>query len=565
MNIGAHRLPVLLACCAVALIYLALPASTLAADAKKAPAATPAAKPAELPLPPPPLPSADPLGRSTPYGTVIGFLRAADKGDYELAANFLDGKQSAKEKEKLARGLKIVLNRGVKIGLDDLSRVPEGRLDDGLSVYQEKVGTAHFGTESLDILLRRTTLPDSPPIWLFTAETLRGVTNAADQLDLAWGEMIWPEQFREIQFLSYPLFLLINQLVGIPLLLGFAWFANRGLLRLLRPLALRHGGEHGERALVQAKWLLFLLIFSILLRILGAQAVTVAGRIFFASAATVLAIVAASWLLVRMTRYTTGLRIHHLQQAGAPSRIAGVDLFGWVLAGVCMLAGLFLTLRVLGFEITPAIAGLGVGGIAIAFAAQKTIENLFGTVTVVTDEAIHVGDQCQAGTTEGRVESIGLRSTRIRTADRTVVSIPNGQLAAMSLVNLTHRDKFLFRHTLRLRYDTSADQLRDVLAKIRKMLFAHPQLEPSTIRVRLVRFGDASLELEAFAYVLTRSQEIFLEIQESLLLKIMDVIEASGTAVAPPPGTESAPADFALNASAANAAASDSRPDSRRA
>src|SRR4051812_2969045 len=104
---------------------------------------------------------------------------------------------------------------------------------------------------------------------------------------------------------------------------------------------------------------------------------------------------------------------------------------------VFVTAGLFLTLRSLDFELTLAVASLGVGGIAIAFAAQKTIENLFGTVTIVADEATHVGDQCQAGTTEGPVESIGLRSPRIRTADRAVVAIPNGQLAAMTIGNLS--------------------------------------------------------------------------------------------------------------------------------
>ena len=151
---------------------------------------------------------------------------------------------------------------------------------------------------------------------------------------------------------------------------------------------------------------------------------------------------------------------------------------------------------------------------AIAFAAQKTIENLFGTVMVVTDEAIQVGDYCQAGTIEGRVDSIGLRSTRIRTPDRAVVSIPNGQLAAMSIGNLTRRDKFLFRHTARLRYDTMADQLRHILAEIGKMMSEQGKLETATIRTRLIRFGDASLELEAAAYALTDDGDVFLDIQE---------------------------------------------------
>jgi MscS family membrane protein len=209
-------------------------------------------------------------------------------------------------------------------------------------------------------------------------------------------------------------------------------------------------------------------------------------------------------------------------------------------------------LRGLGIELTAVIAGLGIGGIAIAFAAQKTLENLFGTVMVVADDTIHVGDYCQAGTIEGRVESIGLRSTRIRTLDRAVVSIPNGQLAAMSIGNLARRDKFLFRHNIRLRYETTADQLRHVLTEIRKMMSEQVKLESATIRTRLIRFGDASLELEAFAYVLTHDAEVFLEIQEELLLGITDIVEASGTAVALPPATTPVPKNFAPGTKAQN-------------
>jgi len=211
-----------------------------------------------------------------------------------------------------------------------------------------------------------------------------------------------------------------------------------------------------------------------------------------------------------------------------PGKIATVELSTWLLVSVWFTAGLFLILRSLGFELTAVIAGLGIGGIAFAFAAQKTIENLFGTVMVVADEVIQVGDYCQAGTVEGRVESIGLRSTQIRTLDRVLVSVPNGQLAATSIGNLARRDKFLFRHNVRLGIETTADQLRQVLAEIRKMMLEEAKLEPATVSIRLIRFGAASLELEAFAYVPTRDEDAFLALQEELLLRIMDIVEASG-------------------------------------
>ena len=534
----------LLCCCVVVGIARISPAGTLGAGAG-APAAPAAAKPAVVQLP-------DPLGRSTPHGTVMGFLRAVDHADYKAAASYLEGKQSARDKEKHARDLAVVLNRGSKIRVDDLSRTPEGRLDDDyVSPYLEKVGTATYGQHSLDIVLRRTTQADTPPLWLFSYETLHGVAAAAEHLELPWAEAIWPESFREVRFVAFPLFRIINQLVIATVLIAVAWLLTLltlATLRLLRPVAVRCGVEYGERALARIKWVRWLLFFSVLGRLAAEQSVTAAGRMFYDYLAGVLIIVAVSWLLVRLTRLATGARIERLRHGTSRGRIAGVELFGWLLVCVWVVAGLFVILHSSGVELTAAIAGLGVGGIAIAFAAQKTLENLFGTVMVISDEVVKVGDYCQAGTIEGRIESIGLRSTRIRTLDRAVVTIPNGQLAAMSVGNTALREKFLFRHTIRLRYDTAAAQLRDVLAKITGILSEHSTLESASVRVRLIRFGDASLELEAFAYVLTPEGDIFLQIQEELLLRIMDVIEASGTAVALPVRPAPVCSDFVVAA-----------------
>jgi MscS family membrane protein len=526
---GYCRSSVLLLCCTLTFVALSWPAV----------GAAPAAKAAETkPL------ADDPLGRSTPYGTVIGFLQAANKTDYEVAANYLEGKQSARRKAELARHLHVVLNRGLKIGPDDLSKVPAGSLDDGLPANLEKVGTATFGSESLDIVLRLTKTPDTPPLWLFSVETLLGVTAAADRLELPWAEAIWPESFRETRFLSYPLFTWLNVLVGIPLLVGIAWPLTRGLLRFLHPLDLRHSGG---TVLARIKWLLFLLILSLLARIVATQAATAEGRIIVTSVANVFIIVAAAWILVRVTKLVARLKTQHLRQVGLPGKIAAVELSTWLLVAAWFTAGLFLILRSMGFELTAVIAGLGIGGIAFAFAAQKTIENLFGTVMVVADEVIQVGDQCQAAGIEGRVESIGLRSTQIRTLDRALVSVPNGQLAATSIGNLARRDKFLFRHAIRLGYETTADQLRRVLAEIAKMMLEQAKVEPASVRTRLIRFGDTSIDLEAFAYVPTRDEGAFLEIQEELLLRIMDIVEASGAAFSLPTVAAPATGNFALN------------------
>lgn len=481
--------------------------------------------------------SEDPLGRSTPYGTVMGFLTAAEQEDYQRASEYLESKMSGKKKGELARLLKIVLDRGLKISKDTVSRKPEGNLDDGLSSKLEKVGTAEYEGESLDILLHRIDQKAATPIWLFSSETLLGIPDAAEQLNPPLVERIFPKKFwgTRIAFLPLPHWIFI--LLILPLLLVFSWLLARVLIRIVHPLVLRRLNNLTES---DAAWLtipIALLIFAFLLRILSPLSAYLYLRIFWFGAGTVLMIMALTWLLVRMVKLARRLQIARLRQIQLLNKIILTEIVTWFVQGVLIVAGLLLILKQLGFELTTAVAGLSIGGIAIAFAAQKTIENLFGTVMVITDQPIRVGDFCLAGNIEGTVESIGLRSTRIRTLNRTLVTIPNGQFSAMSIENLAHRDKFLFRHKFGLRYETTAEQLQHVLEEIRKMLSQYPGVEPKTHRTRFVRFGDFSLDIDVLAYVLTTDWEGFLAAQEDLLIRLMSIIETSGTSFAFPSQT----------------------------
>jgi MscS family membrane protein len=186
---------------------------------------------------------------------------------------------------------------------------------------------------------------------------------------------------------------------------------------------------------------------------------------------------------------------------------------------------------------TAALAGLGIGGIAVALAAQKTLENVIGGLSLVFDEAVRVGDVIRVGETVGTVDQVGLRSTRIRTMDRTVVTVPNGQIATASIETLSLRDKFLFRHILGLRYETTSDQLRVVVDSTRELIVGHPGVDVESVRVRFVRLGTSSLDIELFGYFYATDWGHFLEIQQDLLLRVMEIVEEAGTGVAFPSQT----------------------------
>jgi len=196
-----------------------------------------------------------------------------------------------------------------------------------------------------------------------------------------------------------------------------------------------------------------------------------------------------------------------------------------------------IVLSSLGVNVTAALAGLGIGGLAVGLGAQKTFENLLGGITILTDKALQIGDACRVGDQRGTVEDIGLRSTKLRTEERTVVTIPNGTVAAAVLENFRQRDKILFRQTVRLRFDLAPDHIRYALQELRATLQQNNRVEDATSRVRLLRFVDAGLDVEIYAYILVRDYAEFLALQEELLLSIADTLERTGVGVAFPAST----------------------------
>ena len=277
-----------------------------------------------------------------------------------------------------------------------------------------------------------------------------------------------------------------------------------------------------------------LLVLGVFFYVVSFFGLSLATRLFWHRVAATLMVMALCWLSLRLLDVLAGLSLKRLERVHRSGDTALVLLINRLLKATSVIVGGLVLLYLLDVDLTAAFTGLGVGGLAIGFGAQKTIENLFGGIMVISDKPVNVGDVCKVGEFFGTVEDIGIRSTRIRTLDRTVVSVPNGQLAAMILENFAMRDRIRFHHTVALARQTTAEQMRDVLAQIRRLLDAHPKVESTSARTRFIRFNAASLDLEIFAYVLERDQAAFLAIQEDLLLGIMDIIDTSGASFAAP-------------------------------
>ncbi len=209
-------------------------------------------------------------------------------------------------------------------------------------------------------------------------------------------------------------------------------------------------------------------------------------------------------------------------------RIVAFVIGGWIF---------IVSVRDLGADLLPLLAGLGVSGLAIALAAQKTFANFIGSLILFANKPVKPGDFCRYGEQIGTVEHIGLISTRIRSLERTIVTVPNAEFSEMKLDNYAMRDQRLLRTTLQLRYETTAEQMRYILSKLRALLLGHPKVTPDPARVRFVGYGAYSKDVEIFAYLRCQDQDTFLAIQEDIFLRMEDIINEAGSGFAFPSQT----------------------------
>ena len=483
----------------------------------------------------PPAPAVDALGRQTPRGTVLGFLGSARRGEWELARQYLDTHVGQSRGQALAQELFGVLDAKLPPRLTEISDEPLGSRANPLAAHLEVVGTIAGETGTIDIVVERIERGGRDPIWLFSSATLAAIPALHDEVARGRAAGAWP------RFLSRSGVGGLRSLEWLVLLAGIALFfaatalLNRVLVVLVRPLWRRFAADPARvitNVLPMPARLLLLAIVSYWL--LPEAPLSLRVRQFWSSAAGALAIVSVVSLLILLNAEIERVLNRRTGRGETAAFSALLRVLRRVADAVYIVVGLIVMLRQFGVDPTPALAGLGVGGLAVALAAQKTLENVIAGASLIVDKAVTVGDFLKVGETEGTVDHIGLRSTRLRTLDRTIVSIPNSQIANATLERVSARDKFWFHPEVRLRHDTTPAQLRAVIDECRRLLSSHPDVEPDDQRVRLHRLGPFSFDIEIFAYVRARNWTEFLQVQEQLLFGVATAVEASGAALAVP-------------------------------
>lgn len=471
----------------------------------------------------------DPLGRGTPRSSVQGYVRAAGERNYARAAEFLDLRNlppglTESQGPELARQLKIVLDRTLWIDVETISADPEGDSSDNLPVVRERIGRVQAQGKTYDLLMQRVPRGDGVYIWKFSSLTVADIPELYQQFGYGPLERIFPAWLFDVSILGVHLVVwavvVVVGILLIPVARLVAWLLA-ALLGTIRADLAQQFTQYFRGPFTLLVW-----------TVIGREVIAMIGPSVAVRAlgqARTAQVIALAWFLLRLIDFVAHRVGANLDQQGlSGSRVLLTPVAR--LVKILALAGaVLLWLDNAGYKVTTLLAGLSISGVAVALASQKSLENIFGALTLFASRPVKVGDFCRFGDKVGTVEEIGLRATRIRTLDRTVITVSNAEFANMHLDNYSERDRFWYHPVLSLRYETTPDQIRYILVEVRKMLYAHPKILSEPLRARFVRFGEYSLDIEVFAYIGVTTYDESLEIAEDLNLRIMDIVSAAGS------------------------------------
>lgn len=471
----------------------------------------------------------DPYGRDNPRGTVQGFMQALTANDDTLAARYLDTTNN-KNPTQTVQELKQALDTGGRISPDmQISNDPAGNLSDKLPANIDKIGViSNKKAGDVDILLEKEKTKDGGDVWLFSQQTLKKLPSLTAQTKPSWVEIYIPQSWREWEFLGInvgdiaAVVALTLVSFGLSYIASWLFYGVYSFFyrlfykdkekpldtRVILPLAV-------VATAIAVKELMFMAGVSVVVR-------EMANR-----GADILAWFASAWLLLRIIDVLFNRASHLTINSTRPERLSILNLLRKVAKVFLTIFALIVILGNLGFDLTTGIAALGVGGLALALGAQKTVENLVGSVVVVADKPVSVGDYCRFDKHEGIVEDIGIRSTRVRTPNRTVLTIPNGEFSAMKIENFSTRDMFQFLHAFYIARNARTQALRDLIERLEHYIVSHPKTNNHLNQVRIAQMQQDAYTLEVRCHVVADSPIEFNQIQTDMILDIMAIIEES--------------------------------------
>lgn len=495
----------------------------------------------------------DSLGRRTPQGTVNGFIKAIGEQNYLRASQyFVLSKRSYRrtaDRIKIAKTFQQLLDQGGNLSPSSIvSNKETGRTDDDLAAGVDLVGNIAAGKTAIPLYVENQSDDSQPALWLFSAETVESIMSADISGEKTFLDRVLPSVLKERKLGNVP----IGHWAVVVVMTVVSYLLSRLLLfaagYVIQKVWRKAASEKGK-AVIEAFSLPVMMYLTVILFVALTQrmGISIIVRQRFSIIIITIGIVAFLILLWRLTDFVSLYTRSRMNRRGRISAVSAILFLSRTTKAAIVFIGIIALLGIIGVDVTAGLAALGIGGIALALGAQKTIENFVGSVSLIADQPLRVGDYCRVDDIKGTVESIGMRSTTLRTSARTIVTIPNGQLSASKIENFAHRDRFIFNPIFNFRMDTAPDQMRYLLVELRSLLYAHPAVLNSPPVVRFTGITADALKVEITAYIEAVNFDKSQEVQEDLLLRMMDIIENSGTALAYPSQTLYMSKDTALS------------------
>lgn len=468
----------------------------------------------------------DSYGRDTPRGTVQGFLQALAKNDPNLAVRYLElGKKD--DSEAILQQFKQALDVGGRLQTElQLSNEAMGDLSDKLPQDQDKVGVISTKSgDEIDLIVQRVhDKKTGGQFWQFSHQTLEQLPKLTlnDEPSLVQRYTLQPLVGQQI--FGYDL---ADMMAVFLLSLTCFFITYLVILFLYMLIRVLHVAIRRQPFPIDGKVVLplaVIVVALILSEVMVSAGVSVTVREPVNRIKEILLWFALTWLLLRVIDTLFGQAEEMSLRKNFTERLSILGLLRKLVKSLLLIFAGIAILGNLGFDLTTGIAALGVGGLALALGAQKTIENLVGSVVVVADRPVSVGDFCKFGTYEGTVIDIGIRSTRIRTLSRTIVTVPNGDFSSMQIENFAARDMFLFMHRLYLKRSSQIQIVYQLVQDLTQFLIDHELTNEEWNQARIAELRQDSYVIEVRAYINATGGADFYDKQSKLIVDMLQKV-----------------------------------------
>ena len=470
-----------------------------------------------------PLP--DSFGRDTPRHTVQGFISALGENDYLLASNYLNLSKSDNPTTAV-REFKQALDAGGRFQADlQLNNTPEGNLTDQLPPSQENVGSINIGEKSVPLLLERVVSKQGEQYWQFSTDTLNSIPEVLENTNPTLVSRYTIDSLEGKKLFGYQLTDLVAALTMIissfVLTYIMVWILYH-LLKIAYPRVRDVPLPVPDKVILPLAVVIMALILSEVMVYAGVSVTLREPVNRFTDIASWLAI---TWLLLRVIDAIFTRAVNLSYKKNYTERVSILGLLRKVVKALLLIFAVIVIFGNLGFDLTTGIAALGVGGLALALGAQKTIENLVGSVVVVADSPVRIGDYCKFGTYEGTVVDIGIRSSRVRTLSRTIVTVPNGDFSSMQIENFTSRDMFRFFHQLYLKRTADIEVVFKMVKDLDEFLNEHYLTNQEWNQVNILELRQDCYVIQLQAYINANDVMEFYDKQNVVFVDVLTQVK----------------------------------------